>query len=183
MKRWIHASNEKGVVDSCRDSQGSQTQPVMESSEYDQLTETHKQPNGEDRLRAEWYTAESYPDVDAEQLAAVQEIDWGDVTAEDTENLLYDLDLTKIKSIRYCNADEETAVKQEGFEDGYVVTFKDGRSTVFAWRAYPNNLDKLTELPDALGHSRYYKSKKQNPFAHAMADYNEQIADEAYGRR
>jgi len=160
MKRWIHAS----------------------SAEYEHLTETRKQPNGEDRLRAEWYTEESYPDVDPEQLAAIQEIDWGDVTAEDTENLLYDLDLTKIKSIRYCNAEEEEVVHGEGFEDGYVVTFKNGKTTIFAWRNYPNNLDPLTELPDAFGNAKYHRSKKENGFAHAMADYNERIADEAYGR-
>lgn len=109
---------------------------------------TVRKPSLDDKLREEWYTADAYPEVDPARLAAIFDIDWNDVTAEDSEIWLEDesQDLSAIKSIRYFTHDEQAEAEDLGYDGGYVVTYKDGSIKTLAWLPYPHNLDGMEEI-------------------------------------
>lgn len=83
----------------------------------------------EDRIRADLF--KDYSDPETMEYQALLDIDWTDVTAEDSE-VLVSQGLPKkpaqVKSISYWEPDEES-----GYAGGYVVEYRDGNYVIWAW--------------------------------------------------
>ena len=85
--------------------------------------------NAEDGMRADLF--KDYSDPDTMEYEALLNIDWTDVTAEDSE-VLVSQGLPKkpaqVKSVSYWKPDEES-----GYDGGYVVEYKDGNYVIWAF--------------------------------------------------
>jgi hypothetical protein len=113
----------------------------------------------EDECRKEWYTAESYPEVDAKRIEDFHKINWNDVIAEDCETFLIDEDafpvLSAIKSVRYFDDDEQKWAEDNGYDGGYVVEFSKPAEVKYAgWRFGDSKFDDVSEeIEEALKNS------------------------------
>lgn len=95
-----------------------------------------------------WYKEEDYPQY-ADKLRYAREIFWDWINMEDVECFLEgndNVDLSKVDSVRYMDNDEFSAIEDEGYEGGYIITYKNGEVKAYAWRPYPYNLDSLDEV-------------------------------------
>lgn len=131
MKKWIHSSYNYGEDES----------ELIDDAMENIVVDGTRGETENVRLIREWYTPEYYPDVDPERIDDLKSIpNWGNVTAEDAEFILYDEealpDLSAIKSIRYTTDDEDIDLMGEGYDGGYVVTYKDGSKKMFAWHQF-----------------------------------------------
>ena len=162
MKRWIHASSDEDwIIDldfsKISDEQidrdlkrFSQMELADEADYYDYMHHEGKYEDldasvdlrrgyaGEEKMRHEWFQAANYPNLDPRRVeSAFEDIDWCDLTAEDSELILENTetfpDLDKIKSVRYFNDAEQSWAEDNGFDGGYVVTYRNGVVYKYAW--------------------------------------------------
>ena len=106
--------------------------------------------NSDDALRQEWFTdEESYPGVDPKRLRDALDIDWTDVSAEDSELFVVEFpnefpNLAWIASVSYIpDEDLDEEVFNNDFDGGYRVVFKNNAVKDYGWRDGSYNLKEI----------------------------------------
>ena len=101
---------------------------------------------------AEWYddyTINRYYPESADKFKIAEDIFWNKVNMEDVplflENFTTD-ELEEIDEVRYFTDDQIAEAEKQGFEDGHIVTYKDGSTKYYAWLPYPRNYEPMEEI-------------------------------------
>ena len=188
--RWQGPIDRIAIVDV--NPEDDEDQPLLDERGREIVSSTAFPGSGkkrEDECRKKWYTAESYPEIDAKRIEDFHKINWNDVIAEDCETFLIDEDafpvLSAIKSVRYFDDDEQKWAEDNGYDGGYVVEFNKPAEVKYAgWRFGDSKFDDVSEeIEYAIGNKAYRDTTAENDFAALTEDNNKRIAEEAYSKK
>ena len=118
---------------------------------------------------AEWFTVDSYPEIDPVRINAVYDIDWN-INPEDVEIFLTEEstfpDLTQLAQVSYFDDNQKKWAEDNGYDWGYNVIYEDGAEKQFAWLPYPRNMEPLTDVtedaPEAITGSTAVEANSKN---------------------
>ena len=168
---------------------------IIPVDEYNDVSASTRFPGSgndrEDKCRAKFYTAESYPEVSEKRISDLMKINWHDVVAEDCESFLINEDafprLDQITDVRYFNDDEQKWADQNGYDGGYVIYFTNGNVKYAGWNFFGPKMDNWDDVSKEI-EDMYYKSGNKayrdneaiESFSGSLKDYNDNIAKDAY---